>query len=170
MTAAHPHVGTFSTMGMFDFVHTGQRCGQTKAFSSVLDDLTPGSAVPSRYPGLTSYGVAMREGGWLVIRHGYLQDWVEQAPTGVPLLDNEGYLLTRRLPADYLYTHTTAQTAPEPETTSASGTNSELFAELQAVLNAAANREHDTQAGRPIGCDQCARLQIDSTLAPPSGH
>ena len=96
-------------MGMFDTVHTGDRCGQTKALGKSLADLVPGDAahvVPAAMteaehraelegrigPVADSANVQVgRRGSWLVIRDGVIERWDDVGDDGLPYFDYFGH-------------------------------------------------------------------------------
>jgi hypothetical protein len=92
-------------MAAFDSVHTGQRCGQTKALGALMRTLTVGDEVGGR-----DRCIAMHEGGYLVIRGGILIGWQDEPEDRLALVDNAGRTLDAddldsegRPLADYLY-------------------------------------------------------------------
>lgn len=88
--------GTISIMGMFDEVHTGDRCGQTKALGRSLSQLIPGHYVeiiasghqtPTATVAAVDGQVLMSEGGYLTICDGLLLSWADDRDLSLPLFD-----------------------------------------------------------------------------------
>lgn len=93
-------------MGMFDTVHTGSRCGQTKASDRCLRDLVPGDPFVLRYPSmeadmplvgtpagpLSSFQVRMSEGGFLRVQDEVLVSWDDVVDPVLPVVDDYGYV------------------------------------------------------------------------------
>lgn len=86
-------------MGMFDRIHTGTRCGQTKAFSRSRDDVCSGDQIEEATDGI----YAMHEGGWLVIVNQRLRGWEDEPVDGMRRFDNNGDPLDGDVPHGYLY-------------------------------------------------------------------
>lgn len=91
-------------MGMFDTIHTGRRCGQSKALGKMLRDLRPGDSVVveavympgeeyGERPEITDFQVRMDGGGFVVVRGGLIVDWVGQRDAELPAYDGYGYPL-----------------------------------------------------------------------------
>ena len=143
-------------MGMFDTIHTGQRCGQTKAFGCLLQDLRPGDPVnraDSQY--------AMHEGGWLIVRSGHIEAWVDEADPDLPRYDNGANPLRNDPPEGYRYP------LPDRERAAAklqdrhriSGNDT---APTEAEIDATLAAELAAATGRPTGCSICAQLCSNS--------
>lgn len=101
-------------MGRFDAVHTGRRCGQTKALGRRCRDLVPGDRVvlhavdalalssdgrlelvdqDQPRPEVTSFQVQMHEGGFLQVIDGRLVDWLDAPKESLPRYSNYGHPL-----------------------------------------------------------------------------
>ncbi|MPY36071.1 hypothetical protein FNH09_34020, partial [Streptomyces adustus] len=76
-------------MGMFDDIHTGNRCGQTKAFGRTLAHYCTGDTVDP-VDGRTHVQIAMPDGGWLHVRDGRIHSWQETPAPDLPPYDNFG--------------------------------------------------------------------------------
>jgi hypothetical protein len=88
-------VGTVWGMGMFDSVHTGNRCGQTKAFACVLDDIVPGTSVSVRASTGPNFQVALLRGsGFLTVRDGVFVSWDDEHDGECVLVNNRGELFS----------------------------------------------------------------------------
>jgi hypothetical protein len=141
-------------MGMFDYVHTGTRCGQTKAFSRTLFELTPGTRVDG-----PDGWYAMREGGWLVVSDGVFVGWVHDAPAvAVARFDNRGRPLGSELPEGYHYTVRTRD-----EVAARMGRRRDMFGNPDPVAEGEVGeewmREWSQSCGFPHGCEVCAELR-----------
>ena len=108
-------------MGMFDEVHTGIRCGQTKALGKRGARYAPGDTVrciPAPLndqefqlylrggiaPVADTFQVAMHEGGYLTVRDAVLVGWDTQRDASLPLYDNVGCAIgDGELDDSYLY-------------------------------------------------------------------
>jgi hypothetical protein len=89
-------------MGRYDDIHTGTRCGQTKAFGKGLGDFSIGDSVKIHqdplpienydYPTYTDGQVAVQGvgGGWLIVRDGVWVDWVDDPVEDLPCFDDAG--------------------------------------------------------------------------------
>ena len=120
-------------MGLFDSVHTGTRCGQTKALGRSMADYTIGDAgmhlfpVPveqttfeeflgglEREPVADTFAVMMDTGGLLVVTETVLVDWVAHiggVPAGHPVVTGLGLPAPRPLVVDELAARRQAATA-----------------------------------------------------------
>jgi hypothetical protein len=85
-------------MGTYDTVHTGTRCGQTKALGQGMRDLTPGSQALLRvrltddsWSGTHTpdFALMMHGGGFLLARGGVLLSWGED-PEDLPAFTARG--------------------------------------------------------------------------------
>lgn len=154
---------TVTYMGMFDRVHTGNRCGQTKAFDSTLSDLTPGCPVnraDSQY--------AMHEGGWLIVRDGHIVSWDDEADEVLPRYNNGANPLggDGEVSDSYRYsTPTRAQSADRQrrlrEMVGRDGEPSDD--EIDDAHRTAVR----SAAGIPDRCPICAELLADSAVTDP---
>lgn len=102
-----PRTGTivrYGLMGTFDSVHTGTRCGQTKALGSALRDLVPGDCVclwvndstgARTGEQLRDFALMMIGGGFLRVRSGVVCSW-EDDPGELPTVTTRGVLTPAR--------------------------------------------------------------------------
>lgn len=142
---------------MFDYIHTGDRCGQTKAFDCHLDNLRPGDAVnraDSQY--------AMHEGGWLIVRSGRIDGWFTEPDPDLPRYDNTANRLAGELPNGYHYKPRTREDTAEVAgrlrklaDIAGEPTDGEVD-ELLEGRNAVAQ-------GVPHGCSICDELRSEET-------
>lgn len=142
-------------MGMYDRIHTGTRCGQTKAFSRLLDDLCPGDEIEEAADG----AYAMREGGWLVIVHRVLVGWEDEAVDETRRFDNRGDPLEGDVPDGYRYD------IPTREATAAriSRLSSHSGDVLTELIDKAFAARVAAATGKPHDCDICAELRSSVT-------
>lgn len=101
-------------MGSFDEVHTGHRCGQTKALGKGMRALTPGdrvvlqpavmtgeqalehgcSTMPEQ-PLVTDFDAVM-DVGYLHVRDARIGSWDDEQDLRVPLVDYHGWSVVER--------------------------------------------------------------------------
>jgi hypothetical protein len=98
-------------MGTYDDVHTGDRCGQTKALGKFLRHLVPGSRAQvfpaplneeefevwlagDTEPVADTAQVSMPAGGFLTITEGVLRAWTDERDERLPLYGFQGRLET----------------------------------------------------------------------------
>jgi hypothetical protein len=98
-------------MGTYDDVHTGDRCGQTKALGKFLRHLVPGSRAQvfpapaneeefevwlagDTEPVADTAQVLMPAGGFLTITEGVLRSWTDERDERLPLYGFQGRLET----------------------------------------------------------------------------
>jgi hypothetical protein len=140
-------------MGMFDYVHTGTRCGQTKAFFRTLSDLAPGTRV-----GGPDGWYAMSEGGWLVVSGGMFVAWVDDDPARtVARFDSMGRPIEGALPEDHGYEVKTRE-----EVAARIQRPRDLFGNPEPVTEDDVEQEWlkelASSAGFPHSCEVCAEL------------
>lgn len=149
-------------MGMFDTLHMGERCGQTKALGQTLRnwvagdlvELCPETSVASGVS-LTSFQLVMSEGGFVVVREGVLCSWESRPVVGLPLVGNYGEL---------------CQSMPVPVDQVEEDLRALRHAQrLQALLPAPdqessrwALRDAHLQRGLPGECSRCADVRSRS--------
>ena len=78
-------------MGVYDMVTlpSGPEGAQVKCWECAMRSLGAGSEV-GPLGGLTDYAVALREGGYAVVRNGALDNWGATAPDNLPVFDKWG--------------------------------------------------------------------------------
>jgi len=75
-------------MGMFDDIEIGDRSGQVKCWDCSLHLYRQGDRVPD-LDGVSTYSIAMREGGYVNVIDGVLSSWGVE-PTCLPVFDKYG--------------------------------------------------------------------------------
>ncbi|MFF3639395.1 hypothetical protein [Streptomyces sp. NPDC002250] len=135
-------------MGMFDEIHAGHRCGQTKAFGRTLAHYRTGDAVQP-VDGRTDVQIAVAVGGgWLQVRGGRIHSWEEDPAPDLPPYDNAG----RPLPGlDWPY-------APEP-TPEELAVHERRVLELLASVLGGGPVELSPRGPAHLECGTCAELR-----------
>lgn len=168
-------------MGMFDEVHTGVRCGQTKALGKGGGFYLPGSpaqVIPApmndeqleQYmrgglaPVAASAQIAMHEGGFLTLRDGVLIGWDDERDPSLPLFTNLGQPTTvEAVSGNYLYAHMRALQVTV-DGVSARRSEDELLDRLFGELSPAERAEREAarraeEVGEPVDCSLCERIR-----------
>ncbi|KKL28307.1 hypothetical protein LCGC14_2376430 [marine sediment metagenome] len=93
-------------MGLYDEVtlRDGPEGAQVKCWGRSMRDLREGATVGS-LDGLEDYAVALREGGYAVVRGGALNAWAATIPGNLPVFDKWGAPFSGAgiFGADYLF-------------------------------------------------------------------
>jgi hypothetical protein len=158
-------------MGLFDDVHTGTRCGQTKAFDKSLNSYELGSYVPAP---VSSCQIAMNP-GWLQIRNYFIDDWTDIPAANIPTFDYFGTHIREGEPLIsepfWVPDPTSRGTETESEQLLAKVANVATLHELDptsveyAERLAYLERTYDYKAAvalaLPYNCKTCARIQAE---------
>lgn len=78
-----------SNMGAYDEIVVGERVAQVKLWDNQLTHYTLGDEVPNVGEGITTYSVAVREGGFVNVNDGRIESWTD-IPKHVVVLDKWG--------------------------------------------------------------------------------
>lgn len=78
-------------MGVYDIVDIDGCTGaQVKCWGSHMIQLTLGDKVPDIEDGVSDYGVALREGGFLLVFGSKIRGWAPLPPIDLPIFDKWG--------------------------------------------------------------------------------
>lgn len=78
-------------MGVYDIVDIDGCAGaQVKCWGSHMIQLTLGDKVPDIEDGVSNYGVALREGGYVLVLGSRISGWLPDPPEGLPGYDKWG--------------------------------------------------------------------------------
>lgn len=78
-------------MGVYDIVDLdGCKGAQVKCWGCHMIQLTLGDRVPDIEAGVPDYGVALREGGFLLVTDSKIRGWLPLPPIDLPIYDKWG--------------------------------------------------------------------------------